>query len=238
MGLLKYLAWYTAKRLKFGAMSAEIIERLLSEPVKQARDGPLSMSVVSPAASELQTLYDLVATYQPERTLEIGLALGASSVVIASAKAGLAPHVAVDPFQYVYNDAGLIEIAKAGLRVDHIPELSERYLPAAHDRGDRFNFIFIDGAHDIGHVVSDTFWSDRLLNPEGVIVLHDGLLISSMAAVTYLMKEQGYRVIPLKSDSKRWLRPIRYLLRLPASSCLKVIPKMHRSLIALQKPKH
>jgi|ERR1700752_4238409 len=217
-------------------MSSEIIKRLLADPIKPARDGPLDMAIVSPAASELQTLYDLVRNYQPERTLEIGLALGASSVVIASAKYGTEPHVAVDPFQYVYNDAGLHEVSKAGLQIKHVTELSEHFLPAAHKRGDRFDFIFVDGAHDIGHVVHDAFWGDQLLNPRGVIVFHDGLLLSAMAAVTYLVKDQSYSVITLKGDAKRPLRPVRYLFTLPPWYCFKVIPKMHRSLVALQKP--
>ena len=217
-------------------MSAEIIERLFADPIKSARDGPLDMAVVSPTAGELQALYNLVVQQQPQRTLEIGLAFGASSVVIASAKPPGNLHVALDPYQYVYNNAGLEEVRKAGCRIEHIAELSEHYLPQAHARGDRFDLVFVDGAHDIGHVVHDVFWSDQLLNPNGVIVLHDGLLIGSMAAAAYLIKEKGYSVIPLKGDGKQTLRSLRYLFQLPAWYCRQVIPKIHRSLIALKKP--
>jgi predicted O-methyltransferase YrrM len=198
----------------------------------------------SPSESETVILAQLAYSTRPAASLEIGLALAASCVGIAAARDHLKfgrKHVALDPFQKTRSGSvGLLEIERAGFKdsVRWVAEKSEDYLAAAPARRQRYDFIFIDGAHGIGQVVTDAFLCDRVLNSGGVMVFHDGLLFSTLAAVRHLVEECNYSLISLPTDSgfKANVRRVRYLTRLGAWYAMNVIPKMHGSLVALRKP--
>lgn len=198
----------------------------------------------SPSESEALILARLAYSTRPAASLEIGLALAASCIGIVAAREHLkfgTRHVALDPFQETRSGSvGLLEIERAGFKdsVSWVPEKSEDYLAAASARGERYDFIFIDGAHGVGQVVTDAFLCDRVLNSGGILVFHDGLLFSTLAAVRHLVEECNYSLISLPSDSriKTSLRKVRYLTRLGTWYAMNVIPKIHGSLVALRKP--
>jgi predicted O-methyltransferase YrrM len=197
----------------------------------------------SPSESETVVLAQLTYCTRPAASLEIGLALAASCISIAAVRDHLKygrKHLALDPFQQTRSGSvGLLELERAGFKdsVRWVAKKSEEYLATAPKR-ERYDFIFIDGAHGIGQVVTDAFLSDRVLNSGGVVVFHDGLLFSTVAAVKYLVEECRYSLISLPPDSiiKATLRRVRYLPSLGGWYAVNVIPKMHGSLVAVRKP--
>lgn len=223
----------------------ESIAHQYANPVKIDIDQRVhDLRRTSPSESETVTLARLAYSRRPAASLEIGLALAASCIGIAAVRDHHSfgrKHVALDPFQQTRSGSvGLLEIERAGLKdsVRWVAEKSEDYLAAALARGERYDFIFIDGAHGMGQVVTDAFMSNRVLNSGGVLVFHDGLLFSTLTAVKYLVEECHYSLIRLPSDSniKATLRRVRYLPSLGSWYAMNVIPKMHGSLVALRKP--
>jgi len=225
---------------------AEYIERFFAEPLKRDRHGQAhDISRSSLRYTEALILAALVRQERPIRSLEIGLADGGSCVAIAAARQELGlrePHVALDPFQETLTGgAGLLELSRLGLleAVHWVPEFSEFHLSAMYQRGDtKVSFVFIDGDHNIGQKVTDAFYADRILTPGGVIVFHDCLLFSTAVAVRFLALEQAYRILTLAKDNAllTLLRSIRYVSNLGLWYCKFVIPKSHRSVVALRKP--
>ncbi len=223
-----------------------LISRFFAAPLKPDRDGNLhDIDRSSLRKDEALTLANLVCEFRPEKSLEIGLAEGGSCVAICAARreCGISTlHRVLDPFQETLTgNAGLIELERLDLRdqVDWLCEYSENYLPeAVNRRRADLDFAFVDGGHQVGQKLTDAFYLDKLLRPGGVIAFHDGLLISTAAAVYFLVRERGYSVIHLPADNRcrRLLRSVKYSVRLGWWYSTKIIPSMCRSLVALKKP--
>ncbi len=228
-------------------LPAEVMQALDSyyaSPVKIAKNGEKhDIDTSALRRCEADALATLVYDLQPAESLEIGLASGASTIAIAAARAVrhlASPHTALDPFQETnVNGIGLSELERVGLRdqVNWRPEFSENYLNAALARGDKLDFIFVDGGHDIGQKVTDAFYISKLLRPGGVVAFHDGMLFSTSVAVRYLIKECGYSLISLPADAawKRAARAVRHAPRLGAWYASNVIKHLCRSVVALKK---
>jgi predicted O-methyltransferase YrrM len=222
----------------------QVIINHYASPIKtDANQVRHDLRATSPSLGEAMILAKIVITFRPAATLEVGFGLGGSTVGIAAARKYLAlegQHLILDPYQKTLSGSvGLMEIANAGLTsfVNWLPEKSEDYLNAASSRGEGFDFIFVDGAHGTGQVVTDAFYCDRVLNPGGIIAFHDGLLFSTMAAIRYLVKECKYRFVnlPVDSTAKTTLRMLRHTSVLGMWYATHLVPKMHRSLVAVRK---
>ena len=119
---------------------------------------------------------------QPTRTLEVGLAFGASTLAFCfehqrSGRAGQKQHVAIDPYQPypLFDESGVYAIEQAGLidYLDYRPEFSEFVLPRLLEANQRFDFIYVDGSHLFENVFIDAFYCARLLNDGALIAFDD-----------------------------------------------------------------
>ncbi|MEY2480202.1 MAG: hypothetical protein QOI04_1129 [Verrucomicrobiota bacterium] len=204
------------------------------------------LSATSLRRDEAEALSRLILLMQPKATLEIGLGLGASALAITAAKYYLgdgSPHVAVDPFQHSRSGGVAIQIlAEAGLSnlLQYVEDFSERYLPSLVAARKQFDFVFVDGAHGIGQVVTEAFWIKQLLKPGGIVAFHDGLLRSASYAVRHLVVENGYQVLDLASGTagKLWriVAATRHIPKIGGWYYSTVVPCMMRSIVALQSP--
>lgn len=226
-----------------GAVS-RVVNEYYANPVKIAADQTThDLRLASPTLGEARVLAELVLAVSANASLEIGLGVAGSTISIAAAKKYLgrgAKHVALDPYQVERSSSiGLSEIAKCGLedQVYWLPQRSEVFLQAAGARGEKYDFIFVDGGHTIGQTVVDAYYVDPILRSRGVVVFHDGLLFSTAAAVKYLRDELGYELLRLPKDSlwKTAGRSLKYVARLGVSYVKTVVPCMHGSLVALQR---
>jgi predicted O-methyltransferase YrrM len=220
-----------------------IIDDFYSRPVKHGLDGSDHfISRSSLQRDEVETLFDIVSTYKPVKTLEVGLALAASCMAIIAAKqrAGVFQrHVPLDPFQEKFTkNAGLLELEKLSLTegIDFRAEFSETFLTNAFTTGDKFDFIFIDGSHTIGQAVTDVFLADKVLNPGGIIAIHDSILFSTAASVKYLINERGYQLVLSKRYNYKVIgRMIKHVSKVGWWYAQNVIPRIQSSLVALKK---
>jgi predicted O-methyltransferase YrrM len=157
-------------------------------------DGVARLNIGSPRKQESELLARLVLDLKPERTLDWGLGGGASCIVIVLARRELGcpgRHVSLDPFERSgSNDAGLMQLQARGLRddVDFRDVRSDEFLVEAGKSNRTFDFIFVDGIHKFGYVVTDAHLADRVLSQGGVIAFHDALLESTATAVSMLMR--------------------------------------------------
>jgi predicted O-methyltransferase YrrM len=130
--------------------------------------------------NNLYVLRNLYEAIRPARTLEVGLACGASALLLTSLHRKHAPdakgqHTAIDPFQADLDDAGLHQIACDGLApyFRHLREPSLSALPRLLAEGERFQLIYVDGSHLYEDVFIDAFYGTRLLDRGGVIAFDD-----------------------------------------------------------------
>ena len=221
--------------------SYKIFDKFYSKNEKIAQNGAKHyLSSTSLRKDEAIALHNMILKYKPIKTLEIGLALGASALAIASAKIFYTKnsHIALDPFQDRADFLGLTEIESFGLQnlVDHHSAFSEIFLNQAYAENSFFDFVFIDGNHTIGQAVTDVFLSDKVLNIGGIIAIHDSMLFSTAASIKYLVLEQGYEVIDQNCRNFKTVgRQIKYLSKLGIWYSKNIIPKLSNSVVFLRK---
>jgi predicted O-methyltransferase YrrM len=133
------------------------------------------------SVNNLVVLRNLFQNLRPRRTMEVGLAYGASCLVFAAShkEAGAKPasqHVAVDPFQTSqWEKFGLLAVERAGLGgyVELREEMSGFQLPKMLQGGEQFELIYVDGSHIFEDVFVDAYYATRLLSEGGVIAFDD-----------------------------------------------------------------
>ena len=131
--------------------------------------------------NNLVVLRNLFLALKPARTLEIGLAFGASSLIFTESHRELnrppqKQHIAIDPFQSDYWDAcGLMVNERAGL--GGYLELVERYscfeLPALAQKNLKFGLVYVDGSHQFEDVFVDFYFINRLVEDGGIVAFDD-----------------------------------------------------------------
>ncbi len=110
--------------------------------------------------------------------LEIGTAAGGTLCLMIKAASKTQPlFVAVDPMTYFQDQANVVRknLKNNGIdpaSVDIRETRSNLALRAAERKGETFDLILIDAAHKIKYVMQDLRWA-RLLNPNGILLLHD-----------------------------------------------------------------
>jgi predicted O-methyltransferase YrrM len=157
------------------------LKRMFESRVVETSDGKTAPFEAGSTVNNIQILRHLVMALRPTRTLEIGLAHGASALTFLTslreinAGGGDFLHTAIDPFQRtVWKSAALHAIAVDGFR-DHFQfhdEESSIALPRLCDEHREFQLIYIDGSHLFEDVFLDFAFTARLL-PIGGLCLFD-----------------------------------------------------------------
>jgi predicted O-methyltransferase YrrM len=130
--------------------------------------------------TNLVALRDLMLKFKPKRTLEIGLSFGGSCLVLAASHRDIhqpsKQHVAIDPFQKTIWD----DVARLALEEEQLSDYVEIYegfsftvLPQLISKEQNFDLIYVDGSHLFENVFIDFFYSNQLLNQEGILIFDD-----------------------------------------------------------------
>jgi predicted O-methyltransferase YrrM len=192
---------------------------------------------------EMKILARLFLATRPSRSLEWGLGSGISAAAFGEARRLLGlqgSHVVLDPFQQEISGGwGLRCLEEFDMMnfVTFSPARSEDYLAASRNCGDKFDFIFIDGAHDTAHKKMDAHMSLEVLADNGVICFHDSFFNSTASAITYLVDERGFEFMPLDGEPavKRFLRAAKHAPRMGWRFSCTLAPLVHYSIAALCK---
>lgn len=146
-----------------------------------------------------EALRELVVAEGAERTLEIGLAWGASTLYICDGlRTTGGSHVTIDPLQEdEWGNAGLAALERAGVRkmVEFHDRDSQLVLPRMVEEGRRFDLAFIDGDHRFDGVFVDAYFVNRLVRPGGIVALDDSWLEPTMLTAGFLVSNLGYELV-------------------------------------------
>ena len=129
--------------------------------------------------NNLRALRYRILEDKPVRTLEIGLAYGASALAILGTlheQGNNHLHVAIDPYQASsWQNAAVDAVHAAGFsgNFQHIAEDSAIALPKLCIDRQQFGLIYVDGSHLFEDVFIDFFYSARLLELGGVLFFDD-----------------------------------------------------------------
>jgi hypothetical protein len=164
--------------------------------------------------NNLLTIREIMFEIQPEKTLEIGMACGGSTLTFASTHRDLkhspcGQHVAIDGFQRTgFDDVGRMKLAEASLNeyVDIRERLSSLELPRMDEEGRKFQMIYIDGSHRFEDVFLDFYFVRSLTTVGGYILFDDSSDYEVSKVIRFIRKNLAnfFTPIPIakyRSDS-------------------------------------
>lgn len=160
------------------------------EDIKKNIDLPDNIKSSAVKFSEGEYLHNLIKQNKFKKTLETGFGLGLSAASIITASQSL--HVGIDPFQANYENYGLKNIEKLGLKshLEFYADYSHCVLPKLLSEKRTFDFIFIDGDHKFDGQFVDFYYASLLIEKNGFIVLHDTWMRSTTYLVNYIKKNR------------------------------------------------
>jgi predicted O-methyltransferase YrrM len=144
-------------------------------------------------------IYNIIKQNKCGKTLEVGCAMGISSLYICAALEGKegAIHTIIDPMQTTdWHSIGITQLNKA--EVDFyrlLEEPSEFILPQLVKSGEKYDFCFIDGWHTFDHTLIDFFYIDRLLDEGGIVAIDDITFPGIKKLMRYIVNYPNYMVI-------------------------------------------
>jgi predicted O-methyltransferase YrrM len=147
-------------------------------------------------------LYQLIKDNNLEKTLEIGMAYGLSSMFICQAHEdkGVGNHTAIDPKQSsLWKSIGLLNIKKAELAeiFRFFEASSDEILPQLVAQKEEFDFAFIDGAHLFDYIMIDFFYIDKLLKIGGYVVFDDLWMPATRKVITFVLRNRAYELVQI-----------------------------------------
>ena len=144
-------------------------------------------------------LFNLIREHGCHKTLEVGCAMGISSLYICAALEGIegASHTILDPMQTTdWHSLGINQLNLAGVNYyTLLEEPSEFALPRFAENNEKYDFCFIDGWHTFDHTLIDFFYIDRLLEVGGIIAIDDITFPGIKKLMRYLINYPNYKVI-------------------------------------------
>jgi predicted O-methyltransferase YrrM len=148
---------------------------------------------------EIDFISDTIKTHRLSRAVEVGCAMGISSLAIADAISGVSgsSHQIIDPNQQSqWKNIGINNLRKAGFpNFNLIEDYSEFALPRLVKEGVKVNFGFIDGWHTFDHTLLDFFYINRMLETGGVIVIDDVHMAAVNRTIRYLYNYPCYQYV-------------------------------------------
>lgn len=169
-----------------------------------------------------RALYYLAHALKPQNLLEVGTHIGASTVFLAEALKTISPQARMTTVDILDVNDPTGPWYQHGLMMaprDYLEKLSSKDRVTFHARPsaeflrgtkDKFDFIFLDGDHGSRTVYEEVSLALKILNPGGVILLHDyyphakalfndgNIIAGPFMALDRIMREnKGINVIPL-----------------------------------------
>jgi predicted O-methyltransferase YrrM len=151
----------------------------------EARVAPLQLEdrIAAVNPGDRRAIYELVRQLRPATVLEVGTWIGGSTTMLALAleKNGGGRITTVDIEDVnrpggPWKQAGLACSPRAGLALLGLGPVTFEHSSSLAFLGgtpERYDFVFLDGAHEADVVYQEIAAASKLLNPGGVIALHD-----------------------------------------------------------------
>jgi len=152
-------------------------------------------------------IWDLIREHGFRKSIEIGCALGVSSLYICDAISEFSnpSHTIIDPNQSSgWANIGVRNIKARGINFFYlIEETSELALPKLLEKKEAFDFAFIDGWHTFDHALLDFFYLNRLIRVGGMIIFDDANWPSISKLLRYISAYPAYSLsLPPNTGSK------------------------------------
>ncbi len=197
----------------------QLLDKIYETKVVEDSQGNLINPFPTATPYDTGTIFkDLIQQNHLERTLEIGMAYGLSTLFICQSHhdKGSGSHIAIDPFQStMWKSIGLLNIKRAGLaeKLQLFEAFSYEVLPQLLVDGRKIDFAFIDGSHQFDYTLVDFFYVDKLLEVGGYVVFDDIWMPGIRKVLYFILRNRGYEIVKNYTDINWKKRVERYARR-------------------------
>ncbi len=160
-------------------------------------------SIIDSAISEEEAtvLTKVITDTEAIVTLETGVAFGASTLAICTAKQLIKSkgrmHFGVDPNQHdFYCDAAIVSLENVGLESEFtlLNGPSHLMIPDLIKKNTVLDFAFIDGWHTPDYTLIDFFLVDKMLRTGGIVAFHDMHSPSKQKVLRFILSYRRYSI--------------------------------------------
>jgi predicted O-methyltransferase YrrM len=181
--------------------------------------------------AEGEFISELILTNDVEHSIEIGCAFGISSLYICNAlsKKKSPYHLIIDPHQRSeWHGIGIHNLKRAGFSFfELIEQPSEIALPRLLEKGETYDFAFIDGWHTFDHVLLDFFYINCLLKVQGIVVFDDIDYPGPRRLIRYISNYQNYEILSSLQYDRSLRNRFSDCLAKGISSLVKFLPERY-----------
>ena len=160
---------------------------------------PFDYQLTSVPKENCEYIWKLIRKKRYKNTIEIGCALGVSSLYICDAISQFNNpfHTIIDPKQKSdWHNIGIRNLQKHDLNFFNlIEEPSELALPKLLEQKYTFDMAFIDGWHTFDHALVDFFYLNRMIKVGGIIVFDDATWNSISKLIRYISNYPAYKTL-------------------------------------------
>jgi predicted O-methyltransferase YrrM len=191
----------------------QLISKILSTRKVVSDTGEVLSLNSSIDEDEANFINNLITKNELKKSIEIGCAMGISSLAICDAiksNAKDSHHIIIDPFQSTdWRNIGISNLKSAGFtNYTHYEEKSELILPSLVKNGVFVDFAFIDGWHTFDHTLLDFFYINKMLSVGGIIVIDDVQMTAINKVIRYIHKYPCYEFAGAVTCKQTYLRII------------------------------
>ena len=141
-------------------------------------------------------LYKIIKKYKPKNLVEIGFAVGISTLFMLCALEKDTELISVDPYQKIQWDKfGLINVDNI-LKEQNLPKTTHKFIEDYSknffkNTNKLFDLVFIDGDHSYQGTMIDLFGAKKLLKKNGLMIIDDVLHNDVKNALNNFLKKNN-----------------------------------------------
>ena len=139
-------------------------------------------------------LYKIIKKYKPKKLVEIGFAVGISTLFMLCALENNAELISVDPYQKIQWDKfGLINVDNI-LKEQNLPKTIHKFIEDYSNNfftntNKSFDLVFIDGDHSYEGTMIDLIGANKVLKKNGLMIIDDVLFNDVKKALSNFFKK-------------------------------------------------
>ncbi|WP_407884076.1 class I SAM-dependent methyltransferase, partial [Scytonema sp. NUACC26] len=187
--------------LRKGEPTMQLLQEIYqTQTVRDSQGNEINPFPTSTAYDLGTTLQEFIQKNHLERTLEIGMAYGLSTLFFCQAhhERGRGSHIAIDPMQHSeWKSIGVLNVQRAGYadKFRFFEACADEVLPQLIAQGEKIDFAFIDGSHLFDYVLVDFFLVDKLLEVGGYVVFDDIWMTGIRKVVSFILANRDYELV-------------------------------------------
>lgn len=196
----------------------QLLQRAFDSSSLENPSGERVRLIANISTNNSEALRKMIVARKPQLVIEIGMAMGISTLSILSGlqQNGSGRLISIDPYVdwQKAKAIALHQVAQAGAESmhEHWELASYVALPRILEQGLQPDFIYIDGNHNFDYVFTDFFFADKLLNRGGIVGFNDCGWRPVYKVIRFLRVYRRYREIEAGLPKKYKGRNVLYSL--------------------------